>query len=61
MEWLTENWVLVSGIAAGVVAVASAIAAATKNEWDNKIVAVLVKIINVLALNVGNAKNKDAK
>ena len=41
-----------------VIALAAAIAAVTKNEWDNKVVAVLRQIVDIFALNFGGAKNE---
>lgn len=57
ITWITENWLLISTVAAHVVAIAAAIAAVTKTETDNKVVAFLRKVLDVLALNVGKAKN----
>lgn len=42
-----------------VVAVAAAIAAITPTETDNKIVNVVLKVVNWLGLNVFKAKNAD--
>ena len=47
-------------IASSVVGTFAMIAAVTPNKIDNKIVDVLLKVINLLGANVGNAENKDA-
>lgn len=46
-------------IAGMVIAVAAAVAAITPNKTDNEIVNKIIKVVNVLGLNVGNAKNKE--
>lgn len=45
-------------IASYIIATAAVIAAMTKNEVDNIWVARIRKVIDVLAINVGNAKNE---
>lgn len=45
-------------IASYIIAAAAIIAAMTKNESDNIWVARIRKVIDVLAINVGNAKNE---
>jgi hypothetical protein len=42
-----------------VVGTASLIAAATKNPKDDEVLIILSKILNYLACNFGNAKNKE--
>ena len=46
------------GILTGVVAVASAIAALTKTPKDDTLVGKIYKVVDLLALNVGKAKDK---
>ena len=46
-------------IAGSVVTAASAIAAVTPSKGDDKVVNAIQKVINVLALNVGKARNAD--
>tara|TARA_R110000744_G_scaffold175749_1_gene294537 strand:- start:19 stop:207 length:189 start_codon:yes stop_codon:yes gene_type:complete len=46
-------------IALSVVGTASLIAAATKNPKDDEVLIILSKILNYLACNFGNAKNKE--
>lgn len=57
IEFLSEHW---QWVTLGVT-IASAIAASTKTEWDNKIVNFVSKVVNVIALNIGKAKNADAE
>jgi hypothetical protein len=59
MEWVMENKEAILQIVTGVIAVAAAVAAVTPNTKDEGIVGKLQSLINKLALNVGNAKNKD--
>jgi hypothetical protein len=58
MNWILENWVAIGTAAFAVVGAASAIAALTPNKSDDAAVAFVRKIIDGLALNVWNAKNK---
>lgn len=44
-----------------VVTAASAITALTPTKKDDKIIGSILKVLNFLALNVFNAKNKDAE
>ncbi len=48
-------------VATGILSVATVITAATKTKWDNKIVNILFKLLNMLAGNVGKNKNADAE
>lgn len=63
MEWLNNFfdqlpvWV---PLFTAIVTTFAAVAAVTPNKVDNKIAAFLVKAINLLGLNVGQAKNKDS-
>ena len=45
-------------IASMVVAIAAAISAVTPTKKDDSIMAKVMKVVDVLGLNVGNAKNK---
>lgn len=57
MAWLIENWpVLVQGVT-GVVTLASAVTALTKTPKDDAVLAAVRRVLDALALNVGNAKN----
>ena len=47
-------------IVSAVIAVASAIAAITPSKSDDRIVQLVLDIVNKLGLNVGKATNKDA-
>ena len=48
-------------IATGVLSVATVITAITPSKWDNKIVNIISKLLNVLAGNIGKNKNADAE
>ena len=56
--FIRENWEAIVNIATSVVAAAAPIAALTPGEADNRIVSTVRKIVDLLALNVGNAKNE---
>ena len=58
MSWIIENKEALISIITGVVAVASAIAALTKTPKDDNIIGKIYKVIDMLALNVGKAKDK---
>jgi len=58
MSWILENKEALISIITGAVAVASAIAALTPTPKDDTIVGKIYKVIDLLALNVGKAKNK---
>lgn len=42
-----------------IISIAAIISAATPNKTDNKILDAILKIINILGINIGKAKNKD--
>ncbi|MBR4927238.1 MAG: hypothetical protein IKY98_02810 [Alphaproteobacteria bacterium] len=52
MTHLNDLWIAISSVITG----ASAITALTPTKKDDTIVAQLKKLMNVLALNIGNAK-----
>mgnify|MGYP003640729189 CR=1 FL=1 len=58
MEYIRENWEQILAVLTGVVATASAIAALTPTPKDDGIVKKLYKLIDLLAFNVGKAKEK---
>ena len=58
MSWILEHKEALFGIITGIVAVASAIAALTPTPKDDNIVGKIYKVIDLLALNVGKAKDK---
>ena len=58
MDYVQENWEQILAIVTGVVAASSAVAMLTPNATDNKIMGAIRKLVDLLALNVGNAKNK---
>lgn len=49
---LSELWIVISSIISG----ASAVTALTPTQKDDNILAQFKKLVNVLALNIGNAK-----
>ena len=58
MTWILENKEALIGILTSVVPVASAIAALTPTPKDDTIVGKVYKVVDLLALNVGKAKDK---
>tara|TARA_Y100001938_G_C7783489_1_gene279074 strand:- start:26 stop:211 length:186 start_codon:yes stop_codon:yes gene_type:complete len=59
MDWLVENISALLDIATKVVAVAAAIAAIVPHgENASGVISAVRKVIDVLALNVGNAQNR---
>ena len=58
MEYIRENWESIVAIISGVIATASAVAALTPTPKDDGIVKKLYKLVDLLALNVGKAKQK---
>ena len=56
--FIRENWEALVNIATSVDAAAALIAALTPGEADNRIVSTVRKSVDLLALNVGNAKNE---
>ena len=58
MSWILEHKEALIGILTGAVALASAIAALTPTPKDDTIVGKIYKVIDLLALNVGKAKDK---
>lgn len=59
MQWVLDNWLQIFAAILAVHAAASAIAALTPTPKDDEILKKIKGWINVLALNVGNAKNKE--
>lgn len=58
IEFITQNWDVLLQILTGTVAVAAAIAALTPTPKDDSVMAIIRKVVDFLALNVGNAKNQ---
>ncbi len=58
MSWIFENKDALISIITGVVALASAIAALTPTPKDDGWVKKAYKVVDLLALNVGKAKDK---
>jgi len=59
MEWISENWENVIGIATSVVGAFAIISTMTPNPKDDKIVSQLLKFINFLGANFGKSKNEE--
>ena len=58
LKYAQENWEEILAILTGAVALASAIAALTPTPKDDGIVKKLYKLVDLLAINVGKAKEK---
>ena len=58
INWISENHIALLSIVTGAVTVASLIASLTPTPKDDTIVAKLYKYVDLLALNVGKAKDK---
>lgn len=58
MTWIIENWESVFAIVTAAVALASTVAAITPTPKDDAIVGKLYKLIDIVALNIGKAKQK---
>ena len=58
ITYIIENKEQLITIATATVTLASLVSALTPNKTDNKITAIVLKLINWLALNVGKAKPK---
>jgi len=56
LNYISENWVEVLFAITAVISAASAIAALTPTPKDDLVIAKIRKFINLLALNIGNAK-----
>jgi hypothetical protein len=56
MQWFIDNWLVTLTTA---VTIAAAITAITPSTKDDKIVSKIKGFLNVIALNVGNAKNAE--
>jgi len=57
MEWITQNASVLIDIVAKIIAAAAAVAALTSSPKDDGILSSIRKVIDMLALNWGNAKN----
>lgn len=58
MQYVQENWEAILGILTAAVTLASAVAAITPTPKDDGVVKKLYKLLDLLALNVGKAKEK---
>jgi hypothetical protein len=58
MQYVQENWEAILAVLTGVIATAAAVAALTPTPKDDGIVKKLYKLLDLLAINVGKAKDK---
>ena len=58
MKAILENKEQIWTIISSAITIFAVVATMTKNESDNKIVEKIYKVINILGLNFGKAKNK---
>ena len=58
MQYVQENWEGIVAVLTGLIATASAVAALTPTPKDDGIVKKLYKLVDLLAINVGKAKEK---
>ena len=58
IKWISANIETVIAIVTAVVTLASLVASVTPTPKDNAIIAKLYKVIDLLALNIGHAKEK---
>ena len=58
LSWISANIETVIAIVTAVVTLASLIASITPTPKDNAVIAKLYKVIDLLALNIGHAKEK---
>ena len=61
IQYITDNWEYIAAIALGAHALASAITAMTPTPEDDKWVAKIYKLVEMVALVVGKAKSKGGK
>jgi len=57
MEWIIGNIDAIVDIVTKVVAVAAALSALTPSEVDNRVMVYVMKVVDVLGMNVLHAKN----
>ena len=58
LKWISANIETVIAIVTAVVTLASLVASVTPTPKDNAVIAKLYKVIDLLALNIGHAKEK---
>ena len=57
INWVMENWEQVLMVVSSIVGGFSVLATMTPNSADNKVVDMVMRIVNFLGANVGKAKN----
>lgn len=61
MDWIMANKDAIISIVTGIVTIAATIAALTKGTRDDTIVGKARRLVDMLALNFGGAKNENSK
>ncbi len=59
IDWITANWIQIATIATYVIATFSIVAKLTPTETDNKILAKVMQLADILGLNTEPTKLKD--
>jgi len=59
MDWILGNLGTIWAVLSSVVTIAAVVSAATPNTSDDAVVDILLKIVNKLGINVGNAANDE--
>lgn len=59
MEYIVNNFDEILSVVTTAIAFCAALAAVTPTDKDDKFVQAAMKVINLVGLNVGNAKNKE--
>jgi len=59
LDWFLNNWDALVSVLTALVTAAAAITALTPGQADDAVVAKIRQVLNLLALNVGHAKNRD--
>jgi hypothetical protein len=57
IEFVENNWVQILSSVTSIVGGFSVIASMTPNSADNRIVDMLMRVINVMGVNIGKSKN----
>jgi hypothetical protein len=57
--WVTDNWWTLLNLGTQIIGVGAIIASMTPNRADDKIVQMLLDLVNFSGFNFGGAKNRD--
>jgi len=60
LDYIATNWFEIIEVVSLFIAAAAALAAMTPTPKDDSVLKALRKVVDVLALNVGKAKNKES-